>query len=252
MENARLFSDALAAVRARDEFLAVAAHELRTPITSALLYVQSLRRLVGRDGAATSPPVGSAGPRSPAALVESADRQVRKLSRLMDQLLDVSRIATHRLVLRLEATDWAELVHDVLAALSADLQRARCSVQLTTPERMVGRWDVTRLEQVTTNLVGNALKFGAGRPIEITLEELGWCARLSVRDHGIGISREDQSRIFERFERAVPVTHFGGMGLGLYVTGQIVRALGGAIRVESQVGEGALFVVELPWQSPPA
>ena len=246
LENVRLFTGALDAVRARDEFLAVAAHELRTPMTSTLLYIQSLQRLAGAG--ADGGPLAPAHPprRSAASLIEASERQLQKLARLIDQLLDVSRVATQRVVLRIEEVDWAQLVRDVLGSLSLDLQRARCPLTLNAPPHLTGRWDATRLEQVTTNLLGNALKFGAGQPVDVTLEAVGPDARLSVRDHGIGISHDDQERIFGRFERAVSLTHFGGMGLGLYVTNQIVRALGGTIRVDSKPGQGATFIVELP------
>jgi PAS domain S-box-containing protein len=252
LENVRLFSDALDAVRARDEFLAVAAHELRTPITSTLLCLQRLRRLVARAGigaSASTSPVPSPTSLATASLAESCDRQLQKLSLLMDQLLDVSRIATQRFALRLEEVDAVQLVRDAIASLSPDLQRAGCPVDLAAPQRLVGRWDATRLGQVMTNLIGNALKFGAGQPIEVTVEALACRVRLSVRDHGIGISIQDQARIFGRFERAVSIANFGGLGLGLYVSEEIARALGGDIHVDSQPGQGALFVVDLPRDS---
>lgn len=112
----------------------------------------------------------------------------------------------------------------------------------------MGRWDRVRVEQVLTNLLGNAIKFGAGRPIEVTIEATPTRARIRVCDHGIGISSEDQSRIFGRFERAVSSRHFGGLGLGLYICAQIVRAHQGSLHVESEPGKGACFTVELPRQ----
>jgi signal transduction histidine kinase len=114
----------------------------------------------------------------------------------------------------------------------------------------VGRWDSLRLEQVVTNLLTNALKYGAGRPIEVTVEGDDTHARLSVRDQGIGIAEEDAGRIFERFERAVSVQHYGGFGIGLWIVREIIQALGGTIEVRSTVGQGATFTVILPRQGP--
>ena len=114
-----------------------------------------------------------------------------------------------------------------------------------------GRWDRLRLEQVFGNLLSNAIKYGGGHPIEVAVSRNGngHTAKLEVTDHGIGISAEDQARLFNRFERAVSIESFGGLGLGLYITRQIVTAHGGTIRVESQPGAGATFVVELPLEA---
>jgi signal transduction histidine kinase len=131
--------------------------------------------------------------------------------------------------------------------MDAELHRAGCVVHLhAPPEVKGGRFDASRMEQVVTNLLSNALKFGAGHPVEVTLTASRDRAALSVRDQGIGIPQEDQARIFDRFERAVSTRHFGGLGLGLYVSAQIVRAHGGTIGVESKLGQGARFVVILP------
>jgi signal transduction histidine kinase len=130
--------------------------------------------------------------------------------------------------------------------MAADFQRAGCSVSVTMPEKVLGRWDRVRTEQVLTNLLSNAMKFGAGRPVEMKVEATNTSVRISLRDHGIGISREDQARIFGRFERAVPTRHFGGLGLGLYISVQILRAQQGSLRVESEPGQGACFIVDLP------
>ena len=117
---------------------------------------------------------------------------------------------------------------------------------MDAPGTLVGRWDTQRLEQVVINLLTNALKYGAGKPVHLRLAAEGERARLSVRDEGIGIAAEDQGRIFERFERAVSDRHFGGLGLGLYICRQIVDALGGTIAVRSTPGEGSTFEVVLP------
>jgi signal transduction histidine kinase len=237
LENGRLLFEALDAVRARDEFMAVAAHELRTPLTSLILQVQLLRQAAGRE-----PPNIPAASRSVAAV----DSQARRLSNLVDGLLDVSRLSSKQMGLRLERIDLRALLEGVVLVMAPDFQRAGCRINLTAPARATVAWDRGRIEQVLTNLLGNAIKFGAGRPIELDAEVLGSIAEISIRDHGIGIAKEDQARIFGRFERAVSTRHFGGLGLGLYISAQILRAHRGSIRVESEPGTGARFVISLP------
>jgi PAS domain S-box-containing protein len=237
LENGRLLSEALEAVRARDDFLAVAAHELRTPLTSMLLHVQMLGR------AAAHRQLDASTSRRAFAVAEA---QARRLSNLIDSMLDVSRFATGQLFINLEEVDITQLLNELLTTLSADFARAGCTVTVNAPEKVVGRWDRGRIEQVLANLLSNAMKFGAGRPIEVDVDATDEAVRIAVRDHGIGISAEDQARIFERFERAVPTRHFGGLGLGLYTGVQILRAHQGSLRVESRQGQGARFVIDLP------
>jgi signal transduction histidine kinase len=148
--------------------------------------------------------------------------------------------------IRIDEVDLRRLVNDLMATMAADFQRAGCAVSVTmSEENLLARWDRVRIEQVLTNVLSNATKFGAGRPIEVNVEATDKNVRISVRDHGIGISREDQERIFGRFERAVPTRHFGGLGLGLYICAQILHAHQGSLRVESEPGQGACFIVEL-------
>jgi PAS domain S-box-containing protein len=236
LENGRLLSEAQEAIRARDDFLAVAAHELRTPLTSLLLQIEMLGRAIERDRLV----VGAAR------RVAAVETQARRLSVLVDGLLDVARLTTHQLFIRIEELDLRQLVNGLMATMAADFQRAGCAVSVTMPGEVLGRWDRVRTEQVLTNLLSNAMKFGARRPIEMNVEATDTNVRISVRDHGIGISREDQARIFGRFERAVPTRHFGGLGLGLYISVQILRAQQGSLRVESEPGQGACFIVDLP------
>ena len=139
------------------------------------------------------------------------------------------------------------LVRKVVARFEPDIVRADCPVVVNGESPpVVGWWDRSRIDQVVANLLGNALKFGSGKPIEISITRSDTSAILSVRDHGIGIDPAQQDRIFERFQRAVSERHYGGLGLGLYICHRIVRAHGGSIRVESSPGAGALFIVELP------
>jgi signal transduction histidine kinase len=172
-------------------------------------------------------------------------RQGSRLTHLAEALMDVARLSTGRLQLGREEFDLAELAGEVTTRFAEDLERAGCELQLrTSPVR--GCWDRLRVEQVLTNLLANAIKFGPGRPIEVRVEGEGELARLVVRDQGMGISPEAQRRIFERFERAVSFRSYGGLGLGLYVSKQIAEAHGGHIHVSSEPGEGATFTVEFP------
>jgi PAS domain S-box-containing protein len=235
VDNARLYYDAQQAVRVRDEFLSVASHELRTPLTSLMLQLETLEKILRRTKA-ESKLLGKVG-----ASVKMADR----LASLVDRLLDVSRISTGRLQLQLDDLDLAELVRDVAERFRGEATRAGCRIEINS-EPSSGRWDRLRIEQVITNLLSNAVKYGPGQPIEIRIAPTGAMARVSVRDHGIGITADAARRIFGRFERAVSVRHYGGLGLGLYVARQIAEAHGGTIRVESRPQGGALFVLELP------
>jgi len=181
-----------------------------------------------------------------------AERQVRRLEKLINSLLDVSRIAIGRFPLQCEEVDLVSMVHNVVGQFSAEIARSGADILLDLPAHARGHWDPLRLEQVVVNLLSNALKYGAGKPIEIAVRCDDDTAFLTVRDHGIGIDAADQRRIFERFERAVSL-NYGGLGLGLHIAREIVVAHHGTIHVESERGQGAAFVVAIPrGQRPPA
>ncbi|QRN96873.1 MASE1 domain-containing protein [Archangium violaceum] len=238
LENARLLADYQAAIHVRDEFITVAAHELRTPLTSLKLQMRSFGRLLQQPA--------TAAPEAVRPRFHSMSRQVERLGRLVEGLLDVGRINTGRLYLERELLDLGELVHDVVEQLSGELERAGCEVSLVLQPCVRGLWDRTRLEQALNHLLGNAAKFGAGHPIELRVEQREDRAYLTVRDQGIGLAPEALERIFGRFERAVSSREYGGLGLGLFLTQRIVEAHEGHIRVTSQPGQGATFVLELP------
>jgi signal transduction histidine kinase len=168
------------------------------------------------------------------------------LNRQIEDLLDVSRIEAGRLWLEVAEVDLLALVKELIASFEMGIKRAGCAVTLDAAVPVRGCWDAARLEQVISNLLANALKFGAGQPIEIAVRREGERARVVVTDHGMGIDAAQRERIFDRFTRAVPATHFGGLGLGLYLCREIVSAHGGTISVASRLGEGATFTVELP------
>jgi signal transduction histidine kinase len=241
LENGRLLLEAREALRARDEFIAVAAHELRTPLTSLMLQLQLLGHAIERDE--ISRDVLRHG-------VATAEEHGRVLTTLADRLLEATSLPTYALRVTVEKVELRSLLDEVVARLGRQLERARCTLSMSVPPGIVGQWDRARLAQVFDALLSNALKFGAGRPIEIAATLADDSVAVSVCDHGVGIAREDQARIFERFERAAPMRHFGGLGLGLYMAAKIVSSLGGSIRVESEPGKGACFIVQLPLAAP--
>jgi signal transduction histidine kinase len=242
LDNACLFRRTEQALRSRDEFLSIASHELRTPVTSLRLSVQNLESMAAEGTLAQAPQaVVTRG-------LSTAVRQSQHLGRLIEELLDISRIQAGRFELApASGVDLAQLARTTVARLERELGMANCPVTIDAPQPVTGRWDSTRLDQVLTNLLTNAMKFGAGRPIELTVRAgSGAAAMLAVTDHGIGIEAEAQTRIFDRFERGVSAQHYGGLGLGLYIVRQIVEAHRGSISVRSEVGRGSTFTVTLP------
>jgi PAS domain S-box-containing protein len=228
---------ALEAMRERDEFIAVAAHELRTPLTVLRLKLERLRGAApGVEGAAGAE----------VAAIEAATRHVRRLSVLVDRLVDVSRIASGRLELHREDVELGALVERALGDARAEAGASGCALSVSAPSPVVVSGDRARLESVFALLVSNAVKYGRGRPVEIAVDAAGGRARVAVRDSGIGISPEAQRRLFQRFQRAAPSRYYGGLGLGLYVARHVVEAHGGQILLSSAPGEGATFTVELP------
>ncbi len=228
------------AIRLRDEFLSIASHELKTPLTALQLQMQSIHDRVVRN-------------ENPTEKIERALRAAERLNQLIEALLDVSRIATGQLTLKLESFDLAEGARDVVERLREGAANAGCELLLRVDGPLIGQWDRLRVEQVLMNLISNCFKYAAGKPIEVSTFREGEVAVLEVRDHGPGIPEGDLSRIFERFERATSTRHFGGMGLGLYVARQIAEAHGGTVVAHNVDTGGACFTVRLPLapRSPP-
>ncbi|MDB4964590.1 MAG: Sensor histidine kinase [Myxococcales bacterium] len=236
------------AVEARDEFLSVASHELKTPLTALRLQVQSLQRSVHRA------PEAQYSAEQLRAKFDAADRQVNRLVELIDALLDVSRVQAGHMDVNLEEIDLAAVVTEVVERGRTPAAATGSILKLDAATPVVGRWDRSRVDQVITNLVSNAIKYGGGKPIDVRVyvesfsdgDNQGRRAAASVTDHGIGIAPADQARIFERFERAVSRTSYAGLGLGLWISRQIAETLGGTIIVESAPGAGARFTLFLP------
>jgi PAS domain S-box-containing protein len=229
-------------LRARDQFLAITSHELKTPLTSLQLQVASLRRL------ATAPAGGPAAADRVEAKCDIILRQVDRMTVLINNLIEVGRLTSGDLGLSRARVDLAEVVRRVLAASEDAIARSGSAVALRVADA-VGSWDRRLLETVVGHVVSNAVKFGEGRPIDIAVTTGGGRATLTVRDRGIGISTEDQRRVFDRFERAVSERNFGGFGIGLWVARQAVEAHGGHIAVRSEDGGGTTFTVDLPLEA---
>ncbi|AEI63786.1 GAF domain-containing protein [Corallococcus macrosporus] len=236
IEDARRYGAATQAVKARDEMLSVAGHELKSPLNALQLQIHLLARMA-REAMAVD------------GLAERAERAAKagqRLGLLIDDLLDVSRLSSGRLGLKREEVDLAALTRELVGRMSEELALAGSEVRLVLDEPVSGQWDRLRLEQVLVNLLSNAAKYGAGRPVTVEVGAVGPVARLSVRDEGIGVSPDEQERIFEQFERSASVQHFKGLGLGLWITKRIIEAHGGSIRLTSEPGKGSTFTVELP------
>jgi signal transduction histidine kinase len=238
LARARLLEQLQQAVRLREEFLSIASHELKTPISALQLQIHNLLTL-------TRTPAGPTPERLRRGL-EAVDRQVRRQTQLINDLLDVSRIQAGRLELHPEPLELSTLVREVAERFEPELARSGSHLRLQLSEEARGQWDRLRLDQVLTNLLSNAMKYGRGQPIALSTEVAEGQVRIHVKDGGIGIAAEALSRLFNRFERAVSDRNYGGFGLGLWITRQIIESMGGRIHVSSELGVGSTFTVELP------
>jgi PAS domain S-box-containing protein len=238
-ERERLFATTQQALAAREEFLFVASHELRTPIAIVSLQLHTMRRSINRgDGADRM-----------TASVEAALLYIDRLNALVQRLLDATQLDSG-LRLELAWIDLAEVTHLAVERVCTQTDAAGIEITVEVPE-IHGRWDATRLEQVLVNLLSNALKYGLRRPVAISARVDIDVVHIEIRDHGIGLTPSETDRIFGKFERAVSIAHYGGLGLGLYISRQIVEAHRGWIEVESMLGRGSTFRVTLPLGEPP-
>lgn len=235
IENCSLYQQSQQAIEARNEFLSIASHELRTPITALRLQLELLKQTMTE-----------AENLRVKRNLEVAEQQVLRLTDLVGDLLDVSRIRAGRLLLQCESTNIESLVTHVIERYRFDMTKVGTTIDFQSAGPVIGVWDPIRIEQVVENLLSNAIKYGLGKPVIVKVMSRGNVAYLIVKDHGIGIEKESQDRIFSRFERAVSSKKYSGLGLGLYIVRQIVEAHQGKIRVKSIPQKGSTFIVELP------
>ncbi len=232
------------AVRMRDDFMSMVAHELRTPLNTLFLEAQLRKMQLDRGNTAVFDAAYLQK------MVARDQRQIQSMVRLIDDMLDVSRIRSNRLSIRPSEVDLQALLSRVVANLSNQASAAGSSITLEPGDAVKGVWDEFRVEQVVINLLTNALRYGKGKPVHVSTETTPGGVRIKVRDQGMGISEEDQKRIFEQFERAAGNDGTGGLGLGLFITRQLVEAHGGHIDLESRQGEGSTFIITLPLKPP--
>lgn len=223
-----------------DEFLSTLGHELRNPLAPIFMQAQYLLDAVrqGEPKALTSDWM--------VPQLEGFCRRLQKFLEMLNRIMDVSRMSAGQLDLELEQVDLVEVVREVSANFERELSAARSELRLDLPPRLVGKWDRMRVEQIFTNLLSNAIRYGASKPIEVRVAGDLEQVELSVKDEGVGIPEEHQHRIFERFERAGKTRSSGGFGIGLWTVRQSCLALGGHVTVKSRPGEGSEFTVILP------
>jgi len=231
-------AELIEAVAARDTFIAVAAHELRNPMTPMIGQVDLLL-----NGLRT----GRYSPKQVEQRLERVRLVMNHYLKRAATLLDVSRITSGKLRLEPSPFDLSELVREIVETFAAAAHHAGTPIQIDAPASLSGTWDQLAMEQIIDNLVSNAIKYGARQPVEVCAEDRGDTVCIRVRDHGPGISMEERSRIFGRFERAVGSDERrSGFGVGLWVVGQLVDAMGGTIRVDDAQEGGSVFNVTLP------
>ncbi|MFL5813423.1 MAG: CHASE3 domain-containing protein [Bdellovibrionia bacterium] len=239
-ERENLLKKLQEAVQARDEFLTLASHELKTPLTTLILRLQMIQKSARtvEESDLTSVPLS---------VIQKLERQTQRLRNLIDNMLDLSRITTHHFVLNLGPTSLAQILRTVVEDMRDQFREVGSSIVLEAQEDLTGNWDAFRIEQVLLNLLTNALRFCNSLPVHVRAEKMqNNHIRISVSDQGPGVPPQDKERIFERFGRIKSPNDAGGLGLGLYLSKEIIEAHDGSIRVESEPGKGATFIVELP------
>jgi signal transduction histidine kinase len=236
--RSKLYDEARVAIQVRDEFLSIASHELKTPLTPLKLQLQLMARKIKNE-----PEKLKEGQLEK--MINNADRQMNRLAKLIDDLLDVSRISAGKLKLHLEVVNLQDIIRDVLVQYSHELEANLGHVELEAPEPVYCNVDSLRIEQVLVNLLTNAVKYAPTKNIVVNLKKEENWARIRVKDQGPGIAQEDLERIFGRFERVRTTDNIGGLGLGLYISKQIIEAHMGKIYAESD-DSGSTFIVELP------
>lgn len=229
------------AIQTRDEFLSIISHELKTPLTSIKLQNQLLVRTLHKTSS-----LPSELRERFTHMLQQSEKSIERLTRLVDDMLDISRISTGKFSLQKEEFDLSEMVQDIVERLGPLLAESKCPVKIKKMDNIKGVWDRFRLEQVITNILTNAAKYGAGKPVEITVAETEKTTKICIKDFGPGIAPEDQERIFQRYERAVPSKDSRGLGLGLSIVKEILQMHNGYIEVISELNKGSEFILTLP------
>jgi signal transduction histidine kinase len=227
-------------LRMRDEFMSLVAHELRTPLNTLFLETQ-MRALQLKRGN-----LPAFEPEQMGAMIRRDERQIKAMIRLIDDMLDVSRMKSGTLSIRPAKVELMALLDRVVSDLTLQASAAGCTITLKPHPPLEGWWDEFRVEQVIVNLLTNALRYGGGAPVEVSVHDHDGQVRIEVRDHGKGIASEDLERIFEPYERGARNGEPKGLGLGLYISRQLAVSHGGTLGVESLPGEGAAFSLVLP------
>lgn len=227
----------------RDDFLSIAAHELKTPLTPLTLQLQVIEKILlnTKKQDLTQTRIDDI-----LIMIQNSKLELNRFTKLIDVLLDVTRISAGRLVLNIKEVDLVALINNLLIRFEEIIKQTGSKIETNLPSKLIGEWDKVRIESVIENLLTNALKYGNGKPIIISLHQDEQAVFLTVEDHGIGISPSDQPKIFKRFERASSVTKYSGLGLGLYITHKIIEAHHGNISFESRINIGTKFSVRLP------
>jgi signal transduction histidine kinase len=241
-ERSKVMNALEEAVRARDELLSVCSHEMRTPLTSMKLANQLVERQIAKGDPRAFEPEAIAR------TVKTSSVQINRLMKLIEEMLDFSRITGGKLKITPEPTELKALLESVVAQVTPELNACKCELTASYVGEVRGQWDQFRIEQVVINLLGNSMKYGKGCRIHLSLEESPATALLTVRDEGCGVAEENLGRVFEPYVRAESNLHVTGLGLGLYISKQIIEGHGGRIWMESKIGQGTAVRVELPKQ----
>ncbi len=246
IEHAKLYQEAKRSVTLRDDFIAMVSHELRTPLTPLTLQTHLIRRILANLFDPTQPSDSHLNQLH--SVLSSADHQVGRLTRLTEEILDVSKISAGHLVLKRKTVEISELIHSIIQHVEQEREKSGCRLDLNLEilDGVKAEWDPFRIEQILLQLLRNSFKFGSGKPVELKVSLNASNVLISVKDHGIGIDKKDQARLFDRFERAAPLSRYPGLGLGLYIANHLVKAHFGKISFESILGQGSLFKVEIP------
>ncbi|RZA09420.1 MAG: PAS domain-containing sensor histidine kinase [Proteobacteria bacterium] len=230
-----------AALQGRDEFLSIAAHELRTPLTSLKLRAQTMKRQLEKEGA------GPLSAEKFKQLLGQIDKQASRLSRLVEDMIDFARIRNGELVLEPKEMDLGQITRQTVESMRPQFEAAHCQLLfLAGEEESPVKVDALRIDQVLKNFLTNALRYGQGRPVLVEVAPQEGMAIVRVTDQGIGVAPENQRRIFSRFQRAISANEVSGLGLGLFISQEIVEAHGGEIRLKSQLSHGSTFEMCLP------